>query len=273
MVPALLATLAPAAPVQPQPGESRADRHVVYASREGWNLTMALYYPPGGPEGGPYPAVVMLHRGSFMAGRTRDIEWLSRKIAEQGMVAAAVQYRLAPRNPWPRQLEDAAEAVRYLRVNAETLGVLSDRVGAAGEGAGGTLAMHLGYSVPADARVRAVLALYAPADFTTLPERYTPMISFVFGRPYAGIGEPLVAASPVHRIGPDAAPTFLIHGQDDQVVPVAQARAVESALRQARVPVQLATVRRMRHGIIPGNRDQMAVADRGVAWMRQELGR
>lgn len=76
----------------------------------------------------------------------------------------------------------------------------------------------------------------------------------VFGFWKKRIGDPetdgpmLEAASPRRRAAEIVCPILLVHGVDDQIVPVAQSRIMNSALRSARKAVELVEVPDAGHG-------------------------
>src|SRR5262249_60703078 len=99
-------------------------------------------------------------------------------LGEGGYVAATVEYRLAPKYPFPAAIHDVKEAVRWLRANAAKYHIDPERIGTTGGSAGGHLAQFLG--VTADmkefdgdganrdksSRVACVVNYYGPSDFT-----------------------------------------------------------------------------------------------------------
>nr|WP_233503548.1 prolyl oligopeptidase family serine peptidase [Sphingomonas psychrotolerans] len=58
------------------------------------------------------------------------------------------------------------------------------------------------------------------------------------------------AVSPIAHIDAKAPPFLLIHGEQDKVVPVAQSRIGEAALRKARVPVEAIFIPGVDHSFI-----------------------
>jgi acetyl esterase/lipase len=57
------------------------------------------------------------------------------------------------------------------------------------------------------------------------------------------------AASPIHRIHPDAPPFFAVHGTNDSFIPVEQARAFAARLKGVSTsPVAFAELPRAQHG-------------------------
>jgi len=99
-----------------------------------------LYRPARGA--GPWPLVVWVHGGGWVGGRRADTYPHIQREVELGRVAvASVDYRVAPRYPFPIPLQDVKRAVRYLKANAARLHVRADKVVIAGHSAGANLAM------------------------------------------------------------------------------------------------------------------------------------
>src|ERR1700691_2650674 len=76
-----------------------------------------LCVPTGAPAAGR-PAVVMIHGGYWTVGDKGAYAWACKMAADEGIVAATIDYRLAnadPHNRWPAQAVDAQLAVRWLR--------------------------------------------------------------------------------------------------------------------------------------------------------------
>jgi acetyl esterase len=95
----------------------------------------------GDAAAGALPLVAYLHGGGWVVGTIEAFDPLCRALANaSGAVIASIGYRLAPEHPFPAALEDARAAVRWLAANARELGADSDRMGIAGDSAGGNLA-------------------------------------------------------------------------------------------------------------------------------------
>src|SRR5690349_4821190 len=83
---------------------------VVYSKVGTQELKMDIYQPL---EKKPMmPAIVVIHGGGWIGGNKRDMKPLCDALAKQGMVAASVQYRLAPTVKWPGFYDDVQTAVR-----------------------------------------------------------------------------------------------------------------------------------------------------------------
>jgi len=102
----------------------------------------ARYYRPLGEKpGDPLPAVVYFHGGGWTCGDLDTHDSVCRGIAVHGRCAVvAVDYRMGPEHKFPAAVEDAVEAVRWVRANAALFGIDAARLVVAGESAGGNLA-------------------------------------------------------------------------------------------------------------------------------------
>ncbi|MCS7187728.1 MAG: alpha/beta hydrolase, partial [Armatimonadota bacterium] len=166
---------------------------------------------------------------------------------------------------YPAQLDDCQRAVRWLRKNAKEFRIDPKRFGAAGASAGGHLSLLLGTRETRDdndpelkgisSKVQCVLSIFGPTDFTD--ERYVQasrnpvagraLIEFV-GKPYDEAPDLWKEVSPIHHVSPDDAPTFIIHGDQDPLVPLEQSEKFAEALKKVKVEVQLVVIKGMGHG-------------------------
>jgi acetyl esterase len=107
-------------------------------------LRLEVDYPPGWLPGDRRPAVVFFHGGGFKSGGPDHFARQGRYLADRGMVSVRPEYRLTPEGvEIPDCLEDAISAMRWVRRNAEELGVDPDRIAVGGGSAGGYLAAAL----------------------------------------------------------------------------------------------------------------------------------
>jgi len=95
----------------------------------------ARVYRPEGP--GPFPTVCFFHGGGYVIGSLETHDNTCRTICRgANAVVVSVDYRLAPEHPYPAGIEDAIAGARWVLAHASELGG-SDRVGVAGDSAGG----------------------------------------------------------------------------------------------------------------------------------------
>ncbi|KAL3484323.1 Alpha/Beta hydrolase protein [Aspergillus germanicus] len=104
-----------------------------------------LYHPktntnPSSRHKTSYPLVLVLHGGGWCVGDAWHDERFIETLAARGIVVAAVNYRLAPENPYPVPVSDCLDALLYLWNNSMSIGVDKDRTFIAGFSVGGTMA-------------------------------------------------------------------------------------------------------------------------------------
>lgn len=117
------------------------------------------------PEGLPAvaPLLVYFHGGGFVLGGLDSHDSTCRFLARHAQVAVlAVDYRLAPENPFPAATDDAVTAFRYAVDNAAALGVDPVRIAVAGDSAGGNLAAVVSQLTRGDALRPAFQMLFFP---------------------------------------------------------------------------------------------------------------
>lgn len=222
------------------PEDIRVERDVAYLPPDR-KQKADLYFPRDTVQGARLPAVVIIHGGGFNDGdkdRRREIN-IGSTLARNGYIGMSIDYKLwnkGVKSPtWPQSVYDAKTAVRWLRLNADRLGVDPDRIGAIGCSAGGNLAAMLAVTGPDDGleppgettastRVRCAVNFYGAVD---LPN-YHDMKMFLKTREE----DPEVyrRASPVNYCTQEDAPVLIIHGTGDETVHVSQSNSFAKAL-------------------------------------------
>ncbi len=92
------------------------------------------------PKGaGPFPVIVYLHGGGWVAGSPRTHRKLAMQFAERGYLCINVDYRLAPENPFPAPLDDCVFAIKWAGRNAARWNGDARRIAVGGDSAGGNL--------------------------------------------------------------------------------------------------------------------------------------
>ena len=262
----------------------KVDLDVVYSKVAAEELKMDVYSPATSK--GKAPCLVVIHGGAWIAGNRQDMKELCEAAASKGFVAATVQYRLAPKHKWPAMLDDVQTAVRYLRKNADKYNIDPNRIAASGASAGGHLSLLLGYRDTRDpkpaeypgvsSQVKAVLDIFGPTD---LAKDYPPTFDFLFasvlGKPKKDSAEDIKQASPVTFLSSKSSPTFIIHGTNDQVVPIKQSKRLVDLLTAANVPVEAVYIEGMGHedgGKDEGRRKQFRDAiEKGLNFVLSKL--
>jgi acetyl esterase/lipase len=226
-----LAPLLHAAPASalPAPTEKR-----VYKEIAGTKLELWIWKPADWKAGDRRSGIVFFHGGGWRGGNPSAFSRQSAKLAERGMVAISVQYRLIsqPGVTVPDCVKDARSAFRWVRARAAELGLDPEKLAAGGGSAGGHLAAGL----------VTLGALNEPGDDPAVSTRPAALVLFNPALKLAGLrAEPdarfadaaaLAAIDPYGHVARGHPPTIILHGEDDTTVPIASvrtyARKVES---------------------------------------------
>jgi acetyl esterase len=91
-----------------------------------------------------YPSVIYGHGGGWVLGGPDTHSDMCAELAEAAQCAVLLlDYRLAPENPYPAQLEDSLKAWRWVREKGAVHGMDATRIIAAGDSAGGQMSVAL----------------------------------------------------------------------------------------------------------------------------------
>src|SRR5438552_4131707 len=115
---------------------------IEFAIVDGVSLKLDAYVPRSQ---GLHPAIVYVHGGGFTAGDKRDYDRsATTPLMERGFGVISVNYRLAPKHPFPAAADDVETAIRYIKTHAQELNVDPDRLVLMGASAGGHLVSFVG---------------------------------------------------------------------------------------------------------------------------------
>jgi acetyl esterase/lipase len=230
------------------PVEVRVERDLSFGEAGSRNH-LDIYAPAEGPVEGA-PVLLQVHGGAWTIGK-KDQQGipLMYHLAAKGWICVAINYRLAPRDPFPAQIIDVKQAIAWIRDNIADYGGDPDYIAITGGSAGGhlTALAALTANDPAwqpgfeevDTSVQVAVPHYGVYDVagatglravTLTRDRF--MAPAVFKKRYADDPAAFEAASPILRITPDAPDIFVLHGSHDTLVGVDQARMFVQKLRE-----------------------------------------
>ena len=92
------------------PAEVRTETDVVFGKGGDRELKLDLAMPRDGD--GPFPAVVCVHGGGWVGGDRKQMAATILVLARRGFVAVTPDYRTAPADRFPAQLEDCKAPMR-----------------------------------------------------------------------------------------------------------------------------------------------------------------
>jgi acetyl esterase/lipase len=93
---------------------------------------------------GELPCLYWIHGGGYVLGSPeQDDLRFDRWCQKFNLIGVAVQYRLAPENPYPAGVEDCYAGLKWVKEHGSELGVDTSRIGIGGPSGGGGLAAAL----------------------------------------------------------------------------------------------------------------------------------
>ncbi len=265
---------------------------VIYRRKSGTALTMDVFVPKENPNGA---AIVLVISGAWHSSHDSIRPQFAGEYAKRGYTVFAVVHGSSPRFSLPEIVEDLHRAVRFVRSRAENYQFDTERIGISGASAGGHLSLMLGTTGTAgdpqsqdpverhSSRVQAVACFFPPTDFLNYGE---PGRVLLGTDPTKGFRAPFdfqeydekakafvtIAdqdrrleigrqVSPAYHVSADDAPTLIIHGDADRLVPLQQSQLMIEKFREANVPCELVVKPGLGHGWPDIIRDVPTLAD------------
>lgn len=119
--------------------------NVVYDEKYPKDCVAEIYYNPAliGEDKPKIPVVVNVHGGGFVKGDMHFRRGICKMYASEGYFVFNMNYRLAPKYPFPASMIDCSKALNYLTVLAEKYNIDLDKVCVTGDSAGAHHAAHM----------------------------------------------------------------------------------------------------------------------------------
>ena len=222
--------------------------------------TSDISYGPGGrnqldiwrrpdlPDGSRAPVLIQVPGGGWSINDKRGQAYpLMSRMVELGWICVPINYSRSPGAAWPTHITDVKRAIAWVRENIADYGGDPDFIAITGGSAGGHLSslaaltagderLQPGFE-DADTSVQAAAPHYGVYDLTVDGAMHALMMPLlehlVMQSRFNSNRQMFEDASPVFRVHRNAPPFFILHGENDDVVPNAQARAFAGALRSA----------------------------------------
>ena len=232
----------------PVPENVLETKNIEYKNINGKSLQLDIYQPKGLVK--PAPLLVFIHGGGWRSGKRSDYLVYLTHFAKMGYVTATVSYRLLKDAPYPACAEDIMDAVKFFYQNGDKYNYDPDRICLIGGSAGSHLAMLAGYgwkklgtqpdtaraSAEQGKKIKAVVEIYGPTDFTTEYARNHPTITGFIAKSYQEAPQLYVEASPITYVSGNSPPTLILQGTRDNLVPLSQAELLKHKLDSLGVP-------------------------------------
>ncbi|MCW2784338.1 MAG: alpha/beta hydrolase [Marmoricola sp.] len=218
--------------------------------RDGGSRGRLDIYRPAGVDLTDAPVLVQVHGGGWTMGdKSQQGLLLMNRMAARGWVCVAINYRLAPKNPFPAQIIDVKKALAWTHENITSYGGDPSYVVITGGSAGGHLAALAALTPDvkeyqpgfedADTRVAACVPFYGVYDMGGITgDKAAVLMRDIFLAPRIfkldakTHLDAFELASPIAHVSADAPDFFVLHGAHDGLVSVRQARAFVAKLRE-----------------------------------------
>jgi acetyl esterase/lipase len=239
------------------------DADISYGEWGKHNL-LDIWRRPDLDRGGAAPVLLQVPGGAWTSGNKRgQAHPLMSHLVELGWVCVSINYRLSPGADWPDHIVDVKRAIAWVKAHIAEYGGDPDFIAVTGGSAGGHLS-SLAALTPndplfqpgfedADTQVQAAVPFYGVYDFTRTDVALHPvMVWFLEERvlkgPRAEIPDLFRSSSSITYVNAAAPPFFVLHGHNDSLIPVEQARTFADRLRDvSRQPVVYAELPRTQH--------------------------
>jgi len=246
-----------AAPAQ-DPGY-RHTEDVIYGRKFGTALTLDVFQPNTTNNG---CAVIYMVSGGWFSAKENIRPAYYKAFLDRGYTVFAVVHGSQPKFTVPEVTQDIHRAIRFVRTNAAKWGVKPDKFGISGGSAGGHLSLTMGTQGgpgksdakdPVDrasSAVQAVACFFPPTDFLNYGQPGEDAVGVgtlknfkaAFG-PRSDTEEGRKALgreiSPIYFTSAKTAPTLIIHGDADKLVPYQQAESFVKKATEAGATAKL----------------------------------
>lgn len=242
---------------------------ITYAQVDAWfghttrDLKLDLIYPK--LKNKKCPCIMWFCGGGWIRlDKSAHFAYLA-KLALEGFAVASVEYRTSNEGAYPMPLEDVKAAIRYIKAHADRYNIDENKIGVAGESAGGYLAamcaldndkaLDVGNYLDCSSEVQACCAFYPPTDVSTFPYESpltsaASMESLMLGMNVALNKEKAMECCPVSYVTPSAPPFMIFHGTDDSTVPFSQSAELHDLLEKNGCDVTLVAINGAEHADI-----------------------
>ncbi|MEN8725866.1 MAG: alpha/beta hydrolase [Lentimonas sp.] len=248
---------------QNYPPVIKGAEEIIYKTVDGIDLKLWIFRPEG-DRAEAAPAMIFFFGGGWKNGSPKAFVSQAQYLAQRGMYGVVADYRVASRHGVKANscVEDARDALHYIKAHADRLQMDPDRIGVGGGSAGGHLAACLGTLYAKDDAAPNALALYnpatilAPIEIKTAHSAHSPkliikanlMLKFRQSELRNRLGVTPSELSPFHHISERTPPTIIFHGTKDTTIPFLSAALFAEQLQAYKVNMVMKSYEGSGHG-------------------------
>ncbi len=262
---------------------------LTYKIIDGTEIKLDLYSPITKTTN-KLPLVVFIHGGGWDSGDKSLVQKANRgkllqEFLDNNYIVASIDYRLTSKTThFPAPAEDCKDAIKWLRMNAESYNIDTNNIGLWGTSAGGHLALLVAYTSDKtfvgdnnldkySANVSYVIDHYGPVDLIKLfkPEAsnaYLKMLNVLDNERYEKRQTKLASFcgldtskeqqkisnicglySPINYVSQTSVPTIILQGSGDNIVELYQAKLLRDNLEKNNTSSKLVIFKGGDHGL------------------------
>ncbi|RLT09243.1 MAG: alpha/beta hydrolase [Planctomycetota bacterium] len=264
-------------------GEIEITPDVVYGHKHGMALTFDVFKPKQDANGA---AILFMVSGGWYSSWTppEQAQGMFKPLTDKGFTVFAIRHGSSPKFGIAEAVDDVRRGVRFIRLNSEKFQIDSNRMGVYGLSAGGHLSLMLGTTsdqgdekskdpvLKTSDRVAAVCAWVAPTDLRGMAwsnpdhnKMYDRFPALELDSKTAGLVSPLVSVTS------DDAPSLLIAGDKDELVPIKHSYDIKAAFDREKVESKMVVIEGAGHGF--QNDDAKKAITEMVNWFEAKLAK
>jgi alpha-L-fucosidase 2 len=251
-------------------------KNIIYAEAGGEKLLLDAHVPDAD---GKFPIAIIVHGDGWVAGdRRHEISEMFEPLTKSNYLWFSIEYRLAPKNPWPACFDDVQTAIRWVKSHATEFKGDPNRVAIIGYSAGGHLVTLAGVLGKGKTAVNAVVGLAPPTDLVSDNERrggLTISMQSLWGWKTTNITDRVRAVlkknSPLTYVKPGLPPFLIVQGNLDRTVPHTQSEAFQAALKSAGDVCDFITIPGAQHRILDWDKFDPTWQAEIISWLNEKM--
>lgn len=264
-------------------GAAEGQRDIEYGRANGVSLRLDVEPAEGK---GPFPVAILVHGGGWSTGDksgsnrpgdSADITPWFGLVHSAGLTWFSINYRLAPRYPWPACVDDLSTAIRWVKAHAAEYGGDPRRIVLFGHSAGGHMVCYAGTNPAPGTEVKAVVGFAPVTDLYSDAKTRVGLsqsLQWLFGLPKLvtpAATAVLQAASPVHYVKPGLPAFLLVHGTLDRTVLFPMSVDFQAKMRAAGNVCDLIPVEGAPHSMMKWAATDPSYQAKVVEWVRRAV--
>ncbi|MCX7922141.1 MAG: alpha/beta hydrolase [Clostridia bacterium] len=188
------------------------------------------------------PVIFFIHGGGWVMGDKDHSRYAGPTWVKLGYTVVSINYRLAPQNPAPAQIEDTAMALKWVIDNIKDYGGDPNRIAVTGHSSGGHLTAQLvtdtkwhekfGIDIK---KVKCWIPNAGIYDFNLPENGYHSWMQWFLGDLFKFVPDVATSKtveSPINYVTGKEAPCLIVHGADDWLVPRSNAYLLYDKIKE-----------------------------------------